>query len=83
MSVTVLPLTSATTWLSSRGTLWLPRACLTSRFTSAGSASKTKPISLEMLRTPVSPATADSAAARWLGYFTAPVSVRLPFLAVA
>jgi hypothetical protein len=36
-----------------------------------------------MLRTPVSPATADSAAARWLGYFTAPVSVRLPFLAVA
>jgi hypothetical protein len=36
-----------------------------------------------VLRTPVSPPTADSVAARWLGYFTASASMRLPFVAVA
>jgi hypothetical protein len=82
-SMTVLPLALATTWLLSGGTLWQSRASLTRRFTSAGSTSKTSWISSLMLRTPVSPLTADSAAARSLRYFTAPVSVRLPFFAVA
>ncbi len=54
-----------------------------SRFTSAGSTSKNSSISSLMLRTPVSPLTAASAAASCLRYFTRPVSVTLLSFAIA
>ena len=83
VSVTLLSLVLTTTSLSSGTSAERSSACLTSSLTSAGSTAKATSISSLTLRTPVSSRTAYSASVRWLPYFTMPVSVRLPFLAVA